>query len=239
MMAGLSKQGTRSLSQIAECVQNLNSKDGPFQLNAEEIEGLMKAVRCWLSFISFYFFRCHTIFFFMTTWNVYLTNFISRKCITFVHYFCTLLLYITFVHNFLHTSICKVPTMEDAKAIKIFVEKGEERKGMGPADLLILELARVPNLKQRLSAMQFRGHLPTTTEEIDTNLDCVCAAINEVKKSVKFKKLLAIMLAVGNQINAGTVVFFYLFFFIFFHFFSIFFNFFSLFIFLNNNRLTW
>ena len=99
--------------------------------------------------------------------------------------------------------------MEDAKAIKIFVEKGEERKGMGPADLLILELARVPNLKQRLSAMQFRGHLPTTTEEIDTNLDYVCAAINEVKKSVKFKKLLAIMLAVGNQINAGTVVYFF------------------------------
>ena len=30
----------------------------------------MKAVRCWLSFISFYFFRCHTIFFFMTTWNL-------------------------------------------------------------------------------------------------------------------------------------------------------------------------
>ena len=62
MMAGLSKQGTRSLSQIAECVQNLNSKDGPFQLNAEEIEGLMKAVRCWLS--SFYFFY---LFFFVVT----------------------------------------------------------------------------------------------------------------------------------------------------------------------------
>jgi hypothetical protein len=76
--------------------------------------------------------------------------------------------------------------------------------GMGPADLLILELANVPNIKQRLVAMAFRHHLPTTQEEIDDNLNAIMAAMNEVKKSDKFKKLLGIMLRVGNQINQGT-----------------------------------
>jgi len=61
--------------------------------------------------------------------------------------------------------------MEDQKAIKAFVAAGTSTAGMGPADLLVLELAQVPNLKQRLSAINFRQQLPTTTEECDGNLD--------------------------------------------------------------------
>ena len=59
--------------------------------------------------------------------------------------------------------------MEDQKAIKAFVAAGTSTAGMGPADLLVLELAQVPNLKQRLSAINFRQQLPTTTEECDGN----------------------------------------------------------------------
>ena len=74
---------------------------------------------------------------------------------------------------------------------------------MTPADLLILELANVPNLKQRLSAMAFRMHMPKTTED-PKPLHTIEGAIAEVRGSSKFKQLLGTMLGVGNKINAGT-----------------------------------
>ena len=49
-----------------------------------------------------------------------------------------------------------VPTAEELKKVKAFRDAGKPKTGMTPADLLILELANVPNLKQRLSAMAFR-----------------------------------------------------------------------------------
>ena len=75
---------------------------------------------------------------------------------------------------------------------------------MTPADLLILELANVPNLKQRLSAMAFRMHMPKTTEDLEASLHTIEGAIAEVRGSSKFKQLLGTMLGVGNKINAGT-----------------------------------
>ena len=54
---------------------------------------------------------------------------------------------------------------------------------MTPADLLILELANVPNLKQRLSAMAFRMHMPKTTEDLEASLHTIEGAIAEVRGS--------------------------------------------------------
>ena len=97
-----------------------------------------------------------------------------------------------------------IPTNEEIKKIKAFRDSGKPTTGMTPADLLILELAGVPHLKQRLSAMAFRIHLPKTTEELEASLFTIEEAIKEVRGSKKFKQLLGTMLGVGNKINAGT-----------------------------------
>ena len=97
-----------------------------------------------------------------------------------------------------------VPTGEELKKVKAFRDAGKPTTGMTPADLLILELAGVPNLKQRLSAMAFRMHMPSTTAEIEASLFTIEGAIAEVRGSSKLKQLLGTMLGVGNKINAGT-----------------------------------
>ena len=62
----------------------------------------------------------------------------------------------------------------------------------------------IPCIKDRLHATLFRFKFPVKMSEIMPDLTALQAAVKELNDSKKFKKLLEVILKLGNFINGGT-----------------------------------
>ena len=67
-----------------------------------------------------------------------------------------------------------------------------------------LQIASIPRLSERLSCMIFRRRFEMDLEEIKPELTILRAANDELRSSQAFKKLLSLILVIGNNLNAST-----------------------------------
>lgn len=72
------------------------------------------------------------------------------------------------------------------------------------SDQYLHQMASIPRLAERMSCMLYRRQLNMAQEELKPDLTMLRSAADELKKSTKFKTVLATVLQLGNQLNGGT-----------------------------------
>ncbi|KAJ3566776.1 hypothetical protein NP233_g6789 [Leucocoprinus birnbaumii] len=94
----------------------------------------------------------------------------------------------------------QLPTMEEVERIRSF---GDVSK-LSKADQYFSEIMTIPRLAERLECMLFRRKLELDIEEVRPELNILRNASREVRSSVRFKKLLQVVLTLGNALNGST-----------------------------------
>ena len=79
-----------------------------------------------------------------------------------------------------------------------------DKKNLSKEDAFLLVLSTIPRLKQRLTACVLKYQYHAELDACNAKIAEVSGACKEVKKSAKLKKLLEIVLAIGNFTNGKT-----------------------------------
>ncbi|KAK4702492.1 hypothetical protein P7C70_g3733, partial [Phenoliferia sp. Uapishka_3] len=105
-------------------------------------------------------------------------------------------------------------TLDNLKAIKHFVPSTDEMEAirgydgdittLSASDQYLNEMMVIPRLGDRLTSMLYRRRLEMEQEELKPELNILRGAVDELKNSTKFRKLLATVLSLGNMLNAST-----------------------------------
>ncbi|KAK1939336.1 Formin-like protein 20 [Phytophthora citrophthora] len=94
-----------------------------------------------------------------------------------------------------------LPTEEEIAAVSGFSGDPTTLNG---AELVLKELITVPRLKQRLSALETKHQFPAFVRDLQTKVNKIRMASNEIAQSSELKIILLVILQVGNKMNAGT-----------------------------------
>ncbi|KAI9997082.1 hypothetical protein PInf_000515 [Phytophthora infestans] len=94
-----------------------------------------------------------------------------------------------------------LPTDEEIAAITGFSGDPTTLNG---AELVLKELITVPRLKQRLSALETKHQFPGLVRDLQTKINKIRVASNEIGQSSELKTILLVVLQVGNKMNQGT-----------------------------------
>lgn len=93
---------------------------------------------------------------------------------------------------------------EELGMAKNYAAPEEEVNKLNGAEALAYYVARVPRWVVKMKAIMTLRTATEVEEEIRTSLRTVLSASEEVLKSKRFEQILAMVLAVGNFLNAGT-----------------------------------
>ncbi|KAF8312680.1 actin-binding FH2, partial [Clavulina sp. PMI_390] len=77
-------------------------------------------------------------------------------------------------------------------------------QALAKADQYFYQLIQIPNVARRLECMIFRRRLDLDIADVRPELRIVRTAAMELRESAKLKKLLQLVLAVGNALNASS-----------------------------------
>ncbi|ELR17045.1 formin domain containing protein [Acanthamoeba castellanii str. Neff] len=94
-----------------------------------------------------------------------------------------------------------IPTPEEIEQLTAYAD---DRSKLGKAEQYFLTAKDIKRLEPRLKAFLFKLRFPEMKDSIRPEIDAVLGACNEVKQSAKFKKVLEVVLALGNYLNGGS-----------------------------------
>ncbi|KAG3119284.1 hypothetical protein PI125_g2133 [Phytophthora idaei] len=94
-----------------------------------------------------------------------------------------------------------LPTEDEIAAITGF---NGDPTTLNGAELVLKELITVPRLKQRLSALETKHQFPGLVRDLQTKINKIRVASNEIAQSSELKTILLVILQVGNKMNHGT-----------------------------------
>ncbi len=96
------------------------------------------------------------------------------------------------------------PTEDEVGLIKNFEASNGDPKKLAREDRFMRKVSKIPNLHARLTSALTWHNFDDDVERIDFKAQIVREACVEVERSPKLKKLLEIVLALGNYLNGGT-----------------------------------
>lgn len=94
----------------------------------------------------------------------------------------------------------QLPTIEEVVRIQDF----DDISKLAKADQYFGEIITIPRLNERLNSMIYRRKLDIEITEVRPELDSLWNASRELRSCTKFKRILQIVLAVGNALNGST-----------------------------------
>ncbi|KAI9267814.1 Formin, FH2 domain-containing protein [Sporodiniella umbellata] len=95
-----------------------------------------------------------------------------------------------------------IPSKEEIEIVKEY--QGDVNM-LGNAERYFIAIMYIPRLADRLNCMIFRRRFNQELKEIIPELDTIQMAINELKESARFKRVLKTVLAIGNYLNEKTI----------------------------------
>ncbi|KAL2929961.1 Formin-like protein 13 [Bienertia sinuspersici] len=93
------------------------------------------------------------------------------------------------------------PTKEEMELLKGY--KGEVDK-LGKCEQFFLELMRVPRVEAKLRVFSFKMQFSTQVSDLRKSLNTVSSAADQIRSSVKLKRIMQTVLSLGNALNQGT-----------------------------------
>lgn len=102
-------------------------------------------------------------------------------------------------------------TSDERKALEAYMSKGaesEERKkelfrDLSETEKYMVTLMKVSDVEVKLHTMEFRNGFKNRFSDVTSAVRTLHAACDELRSSQKFRKLMAMILTVVNQINTG------------------------------------
>ncbi|XP_076920630.1 formin-like protein 17 [Bidens hawaiensis] len=93
------------------------------------------------------------------------------------------------------------PTKEEMESLKNY--KGEKDK-LGKCEQFFLELMKVPRTESKLRVFSFKLQFGSQVNDLRKSLNAVNSAVEQVRSSSKFKRVMQTILTLGNALNQGT-----------------------------------
>nr|XP_012573402.1 formin-like protein 13 isoform X1 [Cicer arietinum]XP_012573403.1 formin-like protein 13 isoform X2 [Cicer arietinum] len=93
------------------------------------------------------------------------------------------------------------PTKEEMEIVKNY--NGEKDK-LGRCEQFFMELMKVPRVESKLRVFSFKIQFHSQVSDLRNSLNVVNAAAEEIRNSVKLKRIMQTILTLGNALNQGT-----------------------------------
>ncbi|XP_039120932.1 formin-like protein 6 [Dioscorea cayenensis subsp. rotundata] len=93
------------------------------------------------------------------------------------------------------------PTKEEMDLLKNY---NGDKENLGKCEQFFLELMKIPRVESKLRVFSFKIQFRTQVGDLSTNLNIVNSAAEEVRNSVKLKRIMQTILSLGNALNQGT-----------------------------------
>ncbi|KAJ8499175.1 hypothetical protein OPV22_009727 [Ensete ventricosum] len=93
------------------------------------------------------------------------------------------------------------PTKEEMELLKGY---HGDRENLGKCEQYFLELMKVPRVESKLRVFSFKIQFRSQVGDLKGNLNIVNSAAQEIRSSVKLKRIMQTILSLGNALNQGT-----------------------------------
>ncbi|GLU01360.1 hypothetical protein SLE2022_186710 [Rubroshorea leprosula] len=93
------------------------------------------------------------------------------------------------------------PTKEELELLKGYT--GDKEK-LGKCEQFFLELMQVPRVESKLRVFSFKIQFCSQVSDLKCSLNVVNSAAEEIRNSVKLKRVMQTILSLGNALNQGT-----------------------------------
>ncbi|CAL9112185.1 unnamed protein product [Musa textilis] len=93
------------------------------------------------------------------------------------------------------------PTKEEMELLKGY---NGDKENLGKCEQYFLELMKVPRVESKLRVFSFKIQFQSQVADLKTNLNIVNSAAEEIRSSVKLKRIMKTILSLGNALNQGT-----------------------------------
>ncbi|KAK5825167.1 formin-like protein 18 [Gossypium arboreum] len=93
------------------------------------------------------------------------------------------------------------PTKEEMELLKGYT--GENEK-LGKCEQFFLELMKIPRVESKLRVFSFKKQFCSQVSDVRHNLNIVNSTAEEIRNSVKLKRIMQTILSLGNALNQGT-----------------------------------
>ncbi|CAI0394235.1 unnamed protein product [Linum tenue] len=93
------------------------------------------------------------------------------------------------------------PTKEEMELLKGY--KGDNER-LGKCEKFFLELMKVPRVESKLRVFSFKLQFSQQVSDLRRNLNVVNSAAEEIRSSLKLKRIMQSVLSLGNAVNQGT-----------------------------------
>ncbi|XP_045813545.1 formin-like protein 13 [Trifolium pratense] len=93
------------------------------------------------------------------------------------------------------------PTKEEMELIKSY--DGETEK-LGRCEQFFVELMKVPRVESKLRVFSFKIQFHSQVSDLKNSLNAVNSSAEEIRNSVKLKRIMQTILTLGNALNQGT-----------------------------------
>ncbi|OMO61745.1 Actin-binding FH2/DRF autoregulatory [Corchorus capsularis] len=93
------------------------------------------------------------------------------------------------------------PTKEEMETLKGYT--GDKEK-LGKCELFFLELMKVPRVESKLRVFSFKMQFRSQFSDLRRSLNVANSAAEEIRNSVKLKRIMQTILSLGNALNQGT-----------------------------------
>ncbi|KAK3159344.1 hypothetical protein QOZ80_2AG0148880 [Eleusine coracana subsp. coracana] len=93
------------------------------------------------------------------------------------------------------------PTKEEMELLKGYKGKKEN---LGNCEQFFLEMMKVPRVESKLRILSFKIRFQTQVTDLKNSLNIINSVADEVRSSVKLKRVMQTILSLGNALNQGT-----------------------------------
>ncbi|KAI3442199.1 Formin-like protein [Psidium guajava] len=93
------------------------------------------------------------------------------------------------------------PTKEEIDLLKNY---NGDKENLGKCEQFFLELMKVPRVESKLRVFSFKMQFHSQISDLSSSLNVVNAASEEIRNSVKLKRIMQTILSLGNALNQGT-----------------------------------
>uniref|UniRef100_H3BWK0 Formin-like 2b n=1 Tax=Tetraodon nigroviridis TaxID=99883 RepID=H3BWK0_TETNG len=96
-----------------------------------------------------------------------------------------------------------LPTEAELKLLRQYERDRKPLEALSDEDRFMMQFSRIERLNQRMSIMIFMGNFSDNVQMLTPQLHAIIAASVSIKSSQKLKKILEIILALGNYMNSS------------------------------------
>uniref|UniRef100_A0A3B3BKQ5 Formin-like 2b n=1 Tax=Oryzias melastigma TaxID=30732 RepID=A0A3B3BKQ5_ORYME len=96
-----------------------------------------------------------------------------------------------------------LPTEAEVKLLRQYERDRKPLEALSDEDRFMMQFSRIERLSQRMTIMTFMGNFADNVQMLTPQLHAIIAASVSIKSSQKLKKILEIILALGNYMNSS------------------------------------